>query len=302
VASLASRITQSLPSTLATLGLPVCANPGCLRPPTLWQRWWSRHEGIGLEGNWYCSAECFAAGLEPRMDALVRPAWRTHAPHQRFPLGLILLEQGVISPEQLQQALLCQRQAGQGRIGEWLVRNGAATEVDIDGALAVQQNCPIFTHSDAQTFPPRLQFPAPLMGRYGGAPLYFSASANSLYLGFAGPLNRSLMRAAEHLLGCRIEPCIVSGKLHRSAAQYWRTAGRGEAVSIEQRQSAREMARAIAGYADQAKASSCAMARCEDYLWTRLYGDAGSLDMLFRMPADEGLSWSGEEFYLPGLH
>ncbi len=296
MASLASRFTQSLPASLAILSLPVCANPACLRPPTLWQRWWARHEGIQFEHGWYCSAECFTSGLLNRVDTLASPRSQLRQSQPRFPLGLILLEQGVISQDQLQKALSCQRLAGQGRIGEWLMRTGAATEQDITGALAVQQNCPVFSRASTDSFPETMQFPALLIGLYGGVPVYFSAAANTLYLAFAGPLNRSVLRAAAYLTGCRIEPCMVSEGLHRSAVTGWQTELRGEAVSIEQRQSTREMARAIAGYAEQAKASCCAVARCEQYLWTRLYGDLRSLDLLFRVAPETGRFSSPDDF------
>lgn len=290
MASLASRLTQSLPASLANLSLPVCANPVCFRPPTLWQRWWARHEGIHFEQAWYCSAECFTSALLTRVDALTRPLARPRLPQPRFPLGLILLEQGTISAEQLQRALDCQRRAGQGRIGEWLIRAGAATESDITNAMAVQQNCPVFSQASTQSFPPMMQFPASLVRSYGGVPVYFSSTGNTLYLGFAGPLNRSVLRAAGHIMRCRIEPCMVSEALRGAAVAGWEAELRGEAVLIEQHQSTREMARAIAGYAEQAKASSCAVTRCEEYLWTRLYGDLRSLDLLFRVVPGEGLS------------
>ncbi len=283
MASLASRFTQSLPAGLAGLKLPVCANPACFRPPTLWQRWWARHEGIEFEQQWYCSDECFARGLLARVEALARPQLHHRLSPPRFPLGLILLEQGVISAEQLQVALACQRSAREGRVGEWLVRHGAATPSDITGALAVQQNCPVFGQTLNQSFPAGMQFPAALIRNYGGVPVYFSSGSQTLYLAFAQPLNRLLLRAAGQLMGCRIEPCMVSESLHHSAVTQWESELRGEAVSIEQRQSPREMARAIAGYAAQARASSCALARCEDHLWTRLYGDLRSLDLLFRV-------------------
>jgi len=299
MASLASRISNSLPSTLAILSLPMCANASCLRPPTLWQRWWARHEGISLEGQWYCSPECLAAGLAPRVSDLSRRITRAPMPYQRFPLGMILLEQGVISPESLQEALRRQRQEGRGRIGEWLVRLGAASEADITGALAVQQNCPTFSGNGTRERGAEVNFPALLVRRYGGVPVYFNPAAKCLYLGFAGPLNRSLLRASEQLLRCRIEPCIVSEGAHRSTVGRWETSPRGEAICIEQRQSAREMTQAIASYAEQAEASSCALARCEEYLWTRLYGDIATLDLLFRVPATEALETPAE--YLPGL-
>jgi hypothetical protein len=295
VASLASRFTQSLPASLAMLSLPVCANPSCLRPPTLWQRWWARHEGIHFEQGWYCCADCFASSLLTRVEALARPLVGQHLAQPRFPLGLILLEQRVISEQQLQKALACQRHAGQQRIGEWLIRIGAATEPDIISALAVQQNCPVFSKSSSQSFPAAMQFPMPLVRLYGGVPVYFSSLSNTLYLAFAGPLNRSVLRAAGQLMRCRIEPCMVSEGLRRLAVAGWETELRGEAVSIEQRQSTREMARAIAGYAEQAKASACSLARCEEYLWTRLYGDLGSLDLLFRVAPEDRLPSESDE-------
>jgi hypothetical protein len=159
----------------------------------------------------------------------------------------------------------------------------------------VQQNCPVFSSAAAQCFPDAMQFPAPLIRSYGGVPVYFSSVGNTLYLGFAGPLNRGLLRAAGQLMRCRIEPCILSEDSHHAAVVRWETGMRGESIGIEQRQSTTEMARAIAGYAEQAKASSCAVVRCEEYLWTRLYGDLRSLDLLFRItPERESPSLTDE--------
>ena len=296
MASIAFRITRALPANLAVPSLPCCASPGCLRPPTLWQRWWSRNEGIACEADWYCSPECFSTGLAPRVEALARAPIRAHVLRQRFPLGLILLEQGIISQHQLQAALRCQRQAGAGRIGEWLRRNGAATEADIASTLALQQNCPVFSSIPAPSFPAAMQFPLLLIRCYGGVPLYFSGAASTLYLGFNAPLSHSLLRAAAHILRCCIEPCIVTESLHRAAVQRWGETWRGDALCIEQCQSAAEMTRTIASYAEQAKASGCRLARCEQHLWARLFGDAGSLDLLFRVPAEDESGRAYEEF------
>jgi len=156
-------------------------------------------------------------------------------PHQRFPLGLVLLEQGVISPQQLQNALASQRQAGIGRIGDWLVRSGAAKDSDILGALAVQQNCPVFSNGEAQDFPETMRFPAVLIQRYGGVPVYFSSPLNTVYLGFAAPVNRSLLRACEHILKCQVEPCVVTEGLHRASRPRRVPAGSSAAETISGR-------------------------------------------------------------------
>ena len=67
--SLSLRSVLPLSSPLAALtALPVCASPFCPRPPSLWQRWWARHDGIWLQERWYCSLECFQAGVFRRLE------------------------------------------------------------------------------------------------------------------------------------------------------------------------------------------------------------------------------------------
>jgi len=280
------KLSRSLPSALPIPSLPLCANHACPRPPTLWQRWWARKEGIRLENDWFCSPECLTAGLRKNIENELRPSIRHPAPASRLPLGLILLEQGLISHAELQDALRLQRQSGKRRIGEWLVRMGSVRPRDVIDALAVQQNCPVFRSPAAPAFPDLLRFPLPLIRVYGGVPVYFDRTATCLYVGFCGPLHRQLLRAAERLLRCRIEPCIVSEGFHRRATEHWQTSSCGEAIAFEQRQALREMSRTMCDYAEQTGAASCAMARCQDHLWTRLSGDLGSLDLLFRCHTD----------------
>lgn len=58
-------------------------------------------------------------------------------PGQRRPLGYYLLEAGVLKPSQVLEAL--EEQAFYGsRLGEILIRNGWATDADIEAALATQ--------------------------------------------------------------------------------------------------------------------------------------------------------------------
>jgi len=58
-------------------------------------------------------------------------------PGQRRPLGYYLLEAGVLKPSQVLEAL--EEQAFYGsRLGEILIRNGWATDADIEAALKTQ--------------------------------------------------------------------------------------------------------------------------------------------------------------------
>jgi len=56
-------------------------------------------------------------------------------------LGTILIKKGIISPEQLEQALKQHKQSDE-RLGSILIRLGYATEEDILGCLAIQAGVP----------------------------------------------------------------------------------------------------------------------------------------------------------------
>ncbi len=139
--SLRTVLPNVSPIAAALSSLPICSNPFCPRPATLWQRWWSRHEGIWLHQRWYCSVDCFQAGLLRRLENT--GAARPHPAPQpnRIPLGLLLLSQETISRSQLGEALILQKRARSGKVGEWLVRMGAVSEQQVTSALAVQQRC-----------------------------------------------------------------------------------------------------------------------------------------------------------------
>ena len=93
-----------------------------------------------LESRWACSERC----LHARVSSLVRrglptrgvPRVHTH----RVPLGLLLLQSGRISQEQLQYALKVS-QNSEHRIGEVLVRDCGLSEQALAAALARQWGC-----------------------------------------------------------------------------------------------------------------------------------------------------------------
>ncbi|HVI00060.1 MAG TPA: ATPase, T2SS/T4P/T4SS family [Enhygromyxa sp.] len=86
----------------------------------------------GLDGSATASKSNMAAelGLLPSLDL------------ERRPLGEILLEMGVITPEQLSEALSSQHLDNQ-RVGEMLVRLDHCQEIDVTRALARQFGLPV---------------------------------------------------------------------------------------------------------------------------------------------------------------
>ena len=125
--------------------LSTCANPRCASG---WLHLWRSRSGPIFEGGWSCSASCTAA----RVEAAVRREMEGRSPGEglnpaqhrhRIPLGLVMLEQGWITSEQLRKAMDAQRAAGAGRLGDWLVTGQGVPETLVTRALSLQWNCPV---------------------------------------------------------------------------------------------------------------------------------------------------------------
>ena len=280
-----------LPDHLPLPGLhvnvpPGCANPLCPRPATFWQRWWARNEGIRLAQEWVCSPECFRSVLPEHLKQYLYPAAPREARPNRIPLGLVLLSQGTITADQLKAALAAQGSAGTGRIGEWLILQGAATEQDILRALAIQQGCPTFSASEQQALPAALHFPLSFVESYRATPVFFSQPQNTLYVGFRDTVLHAFLLALEQMFGCNTRPCIIAPALFESIRCRTKEGYEGETISIEQHQTSRDMSEMITDYARQTNAKYCGVIRCGDRLWTRLSDRSGYfVDLLFRVTA-----------------
>ncbi len=279
--SFRSVLPASSPVT-ALAALPRCESAFCPRPPSLWQRWWARHEGTWLEEKWYCSPDCFYDGLCQRLESVGARTRPTPKPN-RLPLGLVMLAQGEITSEQLRQALAMQNYTRSGKIGQWLVRMGAVSEEQVTNALARQQGCPVFAPGEPQPLPPDMHWPQPLTEIYRAVPVFYNPAQSALYVGFLEGLDHAFLYSVEKMLNCRTEPCIIPPSVFRLNLQPEAVAGISETIVIRQRQNCFEMARTIGNYAQQIRAERCVLTCCAGYLWIRLRCSSGfHVDFLFR--------------------
>ena len=282
----ALRAAWSGNSPLAVLSsLPTCASPFCPRPGTLWQRWWARNEGVWLRNQWFCSLECFQAGLSELLlhrELIPAPAVEQLT---RMPLGLVLLSQGAISAEQLRQALNVQRTTRTGKLGEWLVRMGAVREEQVTAALGIQQRCPVFSPHDLLPLPPRLCWPAGLVQQYRSLPIFYEPGSEMLFVGFLDTVDHRFLYSIEQVLGCRTQPCIVAPATYHQRHQMLLRSSAGESISICEKQNAAEMARIIVNYAQEIRAERCLLTCCKKHLWVRLQAASEFwVDFLFTHP------------------
>ncbi len=120
----------------------------------------------------------------------------------------ILIDAGVVRPDQVQAGLVRQRETGL-RIGETLVEIGAATEEDIGWALARQLGLP-FVDLQSDTLDPELlgSFPAGLLYRLHAVPLLRSDEGLSVAL--SDPTDRQVVTHLESLAGCPVVPSVTT--------------------------------------------------------------------------------------------
>ncbi|MBI4802820.1 MAG: Flp pilus assembly complex ATPase component TadA [Elusimicrobia bacterium] len=132
--------------------------------------------------------------------------------HKLDRIGHILREWGVISEEQLRQAVKQQQQTHE-IIGKILVKNGAAGEEAVAKAVAYQLNIPYIEEPAAEADPEAVKLvPESLARRTISIPL--SHTENGLLVALSEPLNLVNIDDLGYASNCRIIPAVSSpGKI-----------------------------------------------------------------------------------------
>jgi len=269
----------TLKCALSTCGHVRRRNPWrCLR-----RRW----QGVRMAGLWFCRTECLERAL-PEILARGRPVVRdgAAAPH-RVPLGLLLLSRQQLTGEQLRTALEAQRNAGGGKIGEWLQRLGFSTEREITAALARQWSCPVLRTSLGTLGAKRVAaIPVLLLEAFRMIPVELAEASGTLLMAFSEGIDHTILYAIEQMLGYRTEACLVgSSTLQKGLEALAQHRGVGDVV-FDRTEDARECARIIASYSAKIAAEEVRVARCGKHIWIRLENlDSESVNLVLRAPA-----------------
>jgi hypothetical protein len=270
-----------LPS-LRTL-FPRCANPDCSTVRSPWHRLRRPGRGIVAERNWFCQPECLRRTLQELLDTLCGERMPASPPARRIPIGLILLQQGLITAEQLQRALELQRTHGRERLGYWLRQMGAIGEAELTRALAIQWACPVFPlERDTGYRQCAHLVPRRLAEASGMIPVYLSRDGSLLYTGFTSGIDYALLYAIEQMLPCRTIPCLVSETAYaRAMAVLERMVPPRETVFDSVRRT-EEMTAIAVNFAERFAARSLRVQRVGAFLWLRLVAGREFRDLLFQ--------------------
>jgi len=121
-------------------------------------------------------------------------------------LGELLLDQGIVSQEQLGQALNMQRDKG-GLIGEILVELGYVKENDIAQSLTAQYGFPYLTLKNYDVSPEITSIIPPRLARqYLLVPI--DKIGSNLTLAMSNPLNIQAIGDVELLSGCSVQAFV----------------------------------------------------------------------------------------------
>ena len=256
-----------LPGKRKTALLRACSNPRC---SSGWLHLLRSRETPVFEGGWCCSQECtleqVRAALRREMGA--RGALCDSHRH-RIPLGLAMLEQGWITQQELRAALAAQRVAGRGRLGEWLIRQGSASEEMVTRALGLQWGCPVLRMESHNPENLTVLLPRFFVDAFGALPLRVAAG-KILYLGFEDRVDPALALAVERATGLRVEVGLVEGSRFRLA--------HGRALEVryppaELIEAATEeaMASALTLAIEEWRAVETRLVRIHDCFWLRIW-------------------------------
>lgn len=261
-----------------------CAGPACPLAGKLWPAWLRKREGVIFDGRWYCGRDCLEAVLGGRVHTLLSSFHVERPRAHRIPIGLLLVNRGVISPSQLREAIRRQREAGQGKLGDWLRQTAGLNPQQITAALGQQWGCPVFPLEDQVTSAAWSDLiPLPLLISAGAVPAYASPDGRVLHLAFGDRVDHTLLYAAEQMLLCRTFPCVADNAAVQAQLEQFRKLTSGNNTSFDTVRESPEMTWTICNYAVELKARRLVLSRAGAYIWVRFFREQSARDLLFRI-------------------
>ena len=203
----------------ATCGRPGCTARVALHSGARDSRPWATRQASSFEDTPVCSRDCLQGMVARALRRELAGAAQPVEPYaHRLPLGLLMLSRQWITREQLAGALARQRKAGEGRLGDWLVRTQGVSEQAVSSALAAQWGTPVLTldaHHDIRVA--RL-LPRLFIELFDAVPLRVAAR-RILYLAIHEGVDRCLNQALESMTGLRVEAGVLQPSAYQALRQ-----------------------------------------------------------------------------------
>lgn len=246
----------------------------------------ARKAGIKMHGFWYCSSACFTAAAERELSIQMRSGAKAVGQFRRMPLGLSLVNRGLLTSDQLKEAVEKQKEQG-GEIGEVLVRQKMLNEEQMTQARAAQWNCPVF-YAPKHSIRADVFIPPTLFRYYSAIPLHYVTATKVLLVGFVSAVEYDLLFAIEKMTGCKTQPCFVTPSDFEDQLRSRRMSSPGISVKVgkeivlDRLKGVAAMADALCKHSVDLEADDVVVTRCKDHVWVRLACGEANIDLLFK--------------------
>ena len=242
--------------------------------------------GIFAGTAWYCSADCFSMASRTTLSSLCAETILEMPRNPRLSLGLALLSKGCLEEDQLRLAMTRSQREGQS-LETTLIECGLATEKQLAAARATQWGYPVLGQ-DAVGQRVEADLPTSLLRAFSAAPLHYSPKAKRLVLGFVYRVEHSLLQSIAQITGFRAEPCFITpAEFNEQMERVTAVRGYEEAV-IDNPGTPMQMARTLGGFAVEVSAREAAFSKCNSWIWARLAGKRGTVDVVFALRSASG--------------
>ena len=267
---------------------PRCANPLCPQKRSVWRTILKPSRGVFLHKQWLCSPECLNQALGQFLTPVIETtrANRETRSH-RFPLGLVMHSLGLVSKESLQSALHAQREAGQGRVGDWLRRQGVVTEPQITQALAAQWSLPVYPLDRWERLLNWAHLlPIGLLFSFQMLPVHYLPASGLLYVAFSSRVDYTALYAIEQMLQFRTQPCVAQESHIEKALEALHSRPDWKDTRISGPLEPSRISGATLQEVIKYGAREVRVAGCADNVWIRLSAIDQVRDLLFQSRAE----------------
>jgi hypothetical protein len=262
-----------------------CGAPDCKRGGAAKLSLLARYSGVHYNNRWYHEMECLKTELTARLSQTLQTYADGRERAHRLPIGLLLVNRGAISSQQLKEALRLQREAGQGKLSYWLEQIAPLDEAEVTAALGQQWGCPVFRPTSRSVFvAPDGNVPFPILAAAKAVPVRSSLAGKQMHIAFSERIDHTLLYAVEEMLGCRTIACVSPDSMVREALETLRRRDTGTEICFDTVRDAEEMAATICSYALQMEARRVKTVRAGAYIWVGFFRKEARRDLLFRVP------------------
>jgi len=169
-----------------------------------------RRGAVFLDDDWYCSYVCLEEALVTlAARSLAYPVPEVDYQH-RVRIGSILVQKGLVRPEQLAAAIEKQSLEG-GTIGSHILAMGFCTEEQLTAALSEQQGIPWTGDIRVRNLRSVVGYvPRRLCDEYSVFPFNFDENNQVLFLAARSPLKISFVHMLRKMAGCQVQALITT--------------------------------------------------------------------------------------------